>query len=464
MNKIKIILLKILPIFFWLILWWLLSITINQPLLLVSPIIVFNKIINIILSNSFITIIISSISKITIGLFSATLTGIIFAYISNKNKYIKPLISSLILTIKSIPVASIIILILIWVSSANISIIISYMMVLPIIYQNILIAFDNLDNKLIEMANIFNINKYIKYRYIYISQLLPYFTSATITSIGFSFKAGIAAEIIGLPTNSIGTSLYESKIFFDIPSLFAWTIIIIILSYLYETFFKLLIKIIAIKLKKINISKYPSNNINSISKTLDKDIIINNLTKIYDNKIVLNISKLIIKANKTTTIVGKSGNGKTTLINILMKLTNYDKGQILNLPSSYSTLFQEDRLVNNLDIYTNILLPHINKESYKYITKPLIDTCLSKLDLIDSKDKLIIELSGGMKRRVALIRAILANYQILFLDEPFKGLDIETKNMTINFINEYAKDKTIILITHDILDAKLLNSTNIYNI
>ena len=464
MNKIKIILLKILPIFFWLILWWLLSITINQPLLLVSPIIVFNKIINIILSNSFITIIISSISKITIGLFSATLTGIIFAYISNKNKYIKPLISSLILTIKSIPVASIIILILIWVSSANISIIISYMMVLPIIYQNILIAFDNLDNKLIEMANIFNINKYIKYRYIYISQLLPYFTSATITSIGFSFKAGIAAEIIGLPTNSIGTSLYESKIFFDIPSLFAWTIIIIILSYLYETFFKLLIKIIAIKLKKINISKYPSNNINSISKTLDKDIIINNLTKIYDNKIVLNISKLIIKANTTTTIVGKSGNGKTTLINILMKLTNYDKGQILNLPSSYSTLFQEDRLVNNLDIYTNILLPHINKESYKYITKPLIDTCLSKLDLIDSKDKLIIELSGGMKRRVALIRAILANYQILFLDEPFKGLDIETKNMTINFINEYAKDKTIILITHDILDAKLLNSTNIYNI
>ncbi|MGL5245152.1 MAG: ABC transporter permease, partial [Sarcina sp.] len=152
---------------------------------------------------------------------------------SNKKNF-KILIEPLILTIQAIPVASFIILCLIWVSSKNLSILISFLMVLPVVYRNILDGIKSIPRELNDMAKVFKVSKLKNIRYIYLSQVAPYLRAACSVSLGLCWKAGIAAEVIGMPANSIGEKLYEAKIYLNTPDLFAWTIVIIIISICFQ--------------------------------------------------------------------------------------------------------------------------------------------------------------------------------------------------------------------------------------
>ncbi len=110
-------------------------------------------------------------------------------------------------------------------------------MVLPIVYTNVLQGIRSTDKQLLEMADLFNIGWWRRLRYIYIPHLTPYILSACTVSIGLSWKAGVAAEVIGIPTGSIGERLYEAKVYFSTGDLFAWTLVIIALSILAEKIF-----------------------------------------------------------------------------------------------------------------------------------------------------------------------------------------------------------------------------------
>ncbi|MCF0261997.1 MAG: ABC transporter permease subunit, partial [Sphaerochaetaceae bacterium] len=140
----------------------------------------------------------------------------------------------------STPVPSIVVVVLIYVSSKNLSIIISFMMVFPVLYNNILQGLDSTPKELKEMAQIFNLSTKAKVKAIYIPHLGPYFISACTTAMGFAWKSGIAAEVIGIPRGSIGERLYDAKIYFATADIFAWTVTIIILSSLFEKAFKLI--------------------------------------------------------------------------------------------------------------------------------------------------------------------------------------------------------------------------------
>jgi NitT/TauT family transport system permease protein len=126
---------------------------------------------------------------------------------------------------------------LVWVKSSSLSIFIAFFVVLPTVYINILKGLDNADQKLLEMTQVFRVNKYKKVRYIYLPTIKPYLIAALNVSLGFCWKAGIAAEVIGLPQNSIGEALYSAKIYLNTPELFAWTLFIILISASFEKFF-----------------------------------------------------------------------------------------------------------------------------------------------------------------------------------------------------------------------------------
>ena len=144
-------------------------------------------------------------------------------------------------TVKSIPVASFIILVLIWVSPENLSVIISLLMVFPVIYTNVRDGIRSMDRKLTEMAELFAIPISYRIRYIYASQILPFFRAGCTLALGLCWKSGIAAEVIGLPENTIGENLYNAKIYLNTPDLFAWTLVIVVISVLFERFFLWLI-------------------------------------------------------------------------------------------------------------------------------------------------------------------------------------------------------------------------------
>lgn len=224
-------------IFFWLLVWQIGAMLLQQDLLLVSPIAVFQKLSVLVIELSFWKTIFFSFCRIAIGFFSAMFCGVVLAIISSQFRLIKVLLEPFFFIIKTVPVASFIILCLIWLSSSNLSIFISFMMVLPIIYTNVMNGIASTDPKLLEMADVFNIHGARRIVYIYISHLMPFFISACSLSLGLSWKSGVAAEVIGIPSDSIGERLYLAKVYLNTPELFAWTIVIIAISVLFEKIF-----------------------------------------------------------------------------------------------------------------------------------------------------------------------------------------------------------------------------------
>ena len=175
------------------------------------------------------------------------------------------------------------------------------------------------------------------------------------------------------------------------------------------------------------------------------EITAKNICKSFDEKRVLDNFSHTFADGSFTAVMGPSGCGKSTLLAILMGALAPDGGEVLP-DSSFkrSAVFQENRLCENLTAGGNIRLV-----TGKRFSPAEIDAELSALGLDGCESKPVKQLSGGMKRRVALLRALLADYDVLFLDEPFKGLDEDTKELVISRVREKTAGKTVIMVTHD---------------
>lgn len=246
-NKIYIVL----SVVFWLFIWQILSEIINIDYLLASPKTVLIETFNLIQTNAFWQIIFRSITKIMFGFILSVLIAVLLAIISYKIKAIKIILSPLIVVIKTTPVVSFIILALLWVKSENLSIFISFLMVLPITYNNVLIGIEKADKNLLEMAEIYKMTTINKVFYIFLPSVMPYLIAAIKSALGICWKAGISAEVIATPNNTIGEMLYMSKLNLDTEKLFAWTIIVIILSIIFE---KAIIYLLSYINKKLEVS------------------------------------------------------------------------------------------------------------------------------------------------------------------------------------------------------------------
>ena len=238
------------PLIFWLLVWHMASIAIGHDILLVSPFDAGKRLIELAGNGEFWISVGLSLSRIATGFASALATGIVLAAASARLPFMRHLLAPLVATIKSGPVASFVILILIWVSSEHLSVAISFLMAFPIVYTTMLEGIEQTDRNLLEMADVFDIGPFNRLRFIYASQVLPYFQAACSLSLGMCWKAGIAAEVIGLPAMSIGEHLYEAKVYLATSDLFAWTLVIICISILGETLFSKLVAAVIDKIER----------------------------------------------------------------------------------------------------------------------------------------------------------------------------------------------------------------------
>jgi NitT/TauT family transport system permease protein len=233
---------KAASVIFALTIWQVGATLLNQKLLLVSPIVVAQRLVSLCAETDFWMTIGFSLIRIVSGYVLALAIGILLAVVAARSHFAEMIFWPFIHVMKSVPVVSFIILCLIWLSSKNLSVFISFIMVLPIIYTNVLEGIKNTDGNLLEMAGLFCVGWMKKMKYIYLPQLKPYLISACSVSIGLSWKAGIAAEVIGIPDGSIGERLYDAKVYLNSPDLFAWTVVIVLLSVLFEKLFLFLLK------------------------------------------------------------------------------------------------------------------------------------------------------------------------------------------------------------------------------
>ncbi len=233
-SKSNEFLIRVVVLSIWLLIWQLVYFFVDQELLISSPINIFTRIVQLSITALFWQSIATSFVRILVGLILALVVGTILAVITTKSKLLNYFFKPVLNIIKSTPVASFIILALIWLKSYRISAFIAFLMVLPMVWENVSEGIKNTDIKLLEMTKVFNIPKKTVLKAVYIPSIMPYFATACNVGIGFAWKAGIAAEVIGLSKGTIGKNLYDAKIYLETVDLFAWTVVVIILSLLFE--------------------------------------------------------------------------------------------------------------------------------------------------------------------------------------------------------------------------------------
>ena len=242
---------RIAAVLFWLLVWQAAAMALHQPLLLSSPFRVAERLFALLGERAFYAALGYSLRRIALGFFAGFLLGALLAMLAARLPLMEALLRPLMVTVKSVPVASFIILALIWLSARRLSAFIAFLMVLPIAYGNLLSGLKSTPTQLLEMARLYHVSWGRRLLYIQLPHIKPHLLSALTLALGMSWKAGVAAEVIGIPTGSIGEQLYQYKVYFDLTSLYAWTVAIVLVSVLFEKAVLLAVRLLYGRLERL---------------------------------------------------------------------------------------------------------------------------------------------------------------------------------------------------------------------
>lgn len=442
-------------ILFWLVVWQIAAICTNNAILLAGPWEVGRAFCQNILRPDFWQIIFYSLFRIGAGFLLAFFFALVLGALSCRYRILEEFLSPLLTVVKSVPVASFVVLLLIWFGSSKLCFFISFLIVFPNVYVNTLAGLHSADRGLLEMAEVFGIKGLRKWMYIYRPAIMPYLYGSVKVSLGMSWKAGIAAEVIGIPRFSLGERIYLSKIYLDTAGLLAWTLVVILLSFLSEKALLYLLRLFAAwkpaGLLSAAGKKTGSAGSTENRKEQEKWITVQKLHKAYGEQQVLKDLSLQLQKGGRYCLMAPSGTGKTTLLRLLNHLEQADSGRIEGMPLHSAMVFQEDRLCEEYHALDNIMLA-VGGERERVMQQAgmiLPEECFGQP---------VKELSGGMKRRVAILRAMLSDSPVILLDEPFTGLDEENRRRTAACILELLSGRTLLVTTHREEDVQLLEA------
>lgn len=444
-------------ILFWLIVWQVIAVRVDNRILLAGPSDVCVRIGKELGQAAFYASAAGSLMRIMAGFLLGVIMGAAVGACAFFCRALERLLEPVILAMKSIPVAAFVILVLIWSGSKNLAIPISFLVVFPYFYIHMLTGLAKTDEGQLAFARVCGMRRLNRLLYVYRPALAPYLLSAARVTIGMSFKSGIAAEVIGIPAFAIGTRLYMSKVYLDTAGVFAWTVVVVLLSFICEKIMLFLLRI----LLTMHIRPVPGRGKSSLRANAVQDaqgLTIRAMRKTYQGKTVVDLPEMKIENGARIALVGSSGSGKTTWLKLLMGLVMPDvpdtekkrKRDDSGSPR-ISPAFQEDCLFLTETAEFNVRMVTDGKETGR------IRECLDSLLPIGAADQAAAELSGGMMRRTAVVRAMLAGGDLLILDEPFRGLDAENKKKLAAFILKNQAGRILIMTAHDESEAALLD-------
>ena len=227
-------------ILFWLLLWQLLAELKVFAFFLASPVAALRRLIELAAGAQFWWTLLLSLARVVGGYFIGATLGVLFALLSFSFKAARYLFSPLVTTARTVPVASFVILLLFFTNQDSLALWVVAIICMPIYYQRFLAALEAQDRELLELNRVFFVPAANKWRYYYSGAFLPALDNAATIAVGLAFKSGVAAEVIALARNSIGLNLYEAKVYLIPENLFAWTIVIVVLSALFTKTMNLL--------------------------------------------------------------------------------------------------------------------------------------------------------------------------------------------------------------------------------
>lgn len=442
---------------FWLCVWQLAAVLIDNELLFAGPSATARALCREIASPDFVKTVGGSLLRIFTGFFAALFCGALLGALSFRLRFAGTLLSPLMHFCKAVPVAAFAVILLIWQGAGRLSAAVCFLVVLPMVYVNVLEGLAHTDRKLLEMASVFRFSRRHIFCYLYRPAMAPFLEGCLKTALGMGLKAGIAAEVIGIPRWSIGGKIYLSKIYLDTAGIFAWTAVVLALSFVLEKGVLLLWKWFLLRKPVHADTAAHRDGAVQTEEAARTVLLFEEVEKRYDKRVVLSgINRRLDAAGYC--LMAPSGAGKTTLLHMAAGLLKPDAGRVLReskagqeqnpVPPKVSMVFQEDRLCEEETAVVNVMLACGDERKAV--------ECLEKLLEKEALQKPVSRLSGGQRRRVCIARALAADSDILLLDEPFTGLDEKSKRRAAAVILADKAGRLMLAAVHDEADAKRL--------
>lgn len=541
---------------FWLALWQGAALLVRNSLLLPSPAETLAALVALLGQKAFYLQAAWTIFRCLLAMLLSFAAGTVCAWLAYRRDWIRRLLALPVSFFKAVPVMAIIIYVILLVNSNWVAVPVCFLMCFPVAYTNLLGGLEAVSDELLEVAAVYELDGGQRLRLLYIPALLTPVRTALQLIAGLAWKAVVAAEVLAIPTYSLGYQMLQAKYYLETPQLFAYIAVIVILSIGFEKLICRLVEPLAWKAydgsrlrrwldaKNAAQKQEPENGREAGAASSDAGqmptgkvlqtqscsmrkgvgfgdsrkgnigggnfvapaVTVRHVSKAFDGQCALRDLSLCLEAGQITALMGPSGVGKTTLARMLAGLTLPDSGMII-IDGTYrlSFLFQEDRLLPWLNIYDNIALAFLNARrrficsdavgascprgsdasdlrrnthaadlftlqkharltalpASRQLSGAEIDRRIHELaealELTDVLNKLPAELSGGMRYRAAMGRALAAPSELLILDEPFRGLDEALKRRIIDRTWEAeTQGKTVLLITHRPEDSETL--------
>ncbi|MDR3053659.1 MAG: ATP-binding cassette domain-containing protein [Coriobacteriales bacterium] len=442
-------------ILFWLLVWQLVALLVDNAILLSGPLDTLLALAADAVTVGFWQSIGFSLLRIVLGFLLALSLGTLVALATLRLPHLATVLALPINFIKSTPVVCIIVLLLIWMGSGWLSVAIVALVVFPPAYFTMREEAANVDLRLKQMLAVFSVSWWRRFVTLYWPSALPFLRSSAQVSVGMAWKSGIAAEMIGIAHLSIGEAIYLSKVQLDSAQLFAWTITIVLLSLLCE---KTVLALLAHSQNlltatlRLGVQAKTASNV-AVTAPQSSPIQLIGLSKGYEGRTVISDLTFTFEPGGRYCLNSPSGSGKTTLLSLVLGLIMPDQGSVKGA-QDISAVFQEPRLFEGRDALQNVLLVCGRQRSRAHCKQLLLELLPP-----ESLTLPVAQLSGGMKRRTELCRALAAVSRCVVLDEPFTGLDEASKRQAIAFIQAHLHGRSLLLATHNAEDAALLGAT-----
>ena len=428
---------------FWLAVWVFAAALVAQPLILPGPCAVVVALLRLVCDASTWAILAGSGARILGGLALAAVCGGVLAGVTVRSRTFSRLVAPALSFVKATPVACVVVLLLIWLGSARVSIAAVFLMALPGVYFSLVEGLTQVDKPLEQMFRLHGVRGWRLFCAHTWREVLPFALSCARAVIGMSWKAGVAAELIGMAAGTVGERIYQAKLLIETADLLAWTVLVVAASWACERVLVWLLRASGPAAWRAAVRAHGRAG-GSAGGGAPAELAF----AVRDRAPwapALDGLVLRVPAGGRTCVMGASGAGKSTLLALAA-------GEC----APCSMVFQDVRLVEDVSALDNVLVcadARVDASSATALLRLLVPG-------VDVHAR-VAELSGGQRRRVEIARALLCPGDAVILDEPFTGLDAAARDATAVAVLDLLDGRMLLLATHDAADAQALDISDI---
>lgn len=432
---------------FWLAVWVLVAGLVVQPLILPGPSAVVVALLRLLCDAGTWAILAGSGARILGGLALAAVCGGLLAGISSRSRAFARLVAPALSFVKATPVACVVVLLLIWLGSARVSIAAVFLMALPGVYFSLVEGLTQVDQPLEQMFRLHGVRGWRLFFAHTWREVLPFVLSCARAVIGMSWKAGVAAELIGMAVGTVGERIYQAKLLIETADLLAWTVLVVAASWACERVLVWLLRASGSEAWRVAVRAHGRGG-RGRAASAGAGAASELALAVGDRAPwapALDGLALNVPAGGRVCVMGASGVGKSTLLALAA-------GECVPC----SMVFQDARLVESASALDNVLVcadARVGASSAAALLRRLVPG-------IDVHAR-VAELSGGQRRRVEIARALLCGGCAVILDEPFTGLDAAARDATTKVVLDLLDGRMLLLATHDVADAQALDISDV---